>query len=98
MNINDLQRRVEWVWLETLKIHRGSPETRIASSLSPIEVFVALYYGGILKYNADVVYGSRFVGGNGPKRLHFFWHTIANKFLTTLFSIEKCFHLFESYI
>ena len=53
MNINDLQRRVEWVWLETLKIHRGSPETRIASSLSPIEVFVALYYGGILKYNAD---------------------------------------------
>tara|TARA_B100000989_G_scaffold222352_1_gene169967 strand:+ start:188 stop:901 length:714 start_codon:yes stop_codon:yes gene_type:complete len=40
-----------------------------------------------LKYNADVVYGSRFVGGNGPKRLHFFWHTIANKILTLLTNI-----------
>jgi len=53
MNVNDLKRKVEWVWLETLRIHRGSPETRIASSLSPIEVFVALYYGGILNYSAD---------------------------------------------
>ena len=35
-----------------------------------------------LKYEADVVYGSRFVGGNGPKRLHLFWHTVANKLLT----------------
>ena len=40
-----------------------------------------------LKYNADVVYGSRFIGGNGPKRLHFFWHTIANKILTILTNI-----------
>ena len=40
-----------------------------------------------LKYDADVVYGSRFIGGDGPKRLHFFWHTIANKFLTTLTNI-----------
>ncbi len=37
-----------------------------------------------IKFDADVVYGSRFIGGNGPKRLHFFWHTIANKFLTLL--------------
>ena len=40
-----------------------------------------------LKTDADVVYGSRFIGGDGPKRLHFFWHTIANKFLTTLTNI-----------
>ena len=53
MNINDLKRRVEWVWLETLKIHRDTPETRIASSLSPIEIFVSLYYGGILNHSAD---------------------------------------------
>ena len=32
---------------------------------------------------ADVVYGSRFVGGN-PHRILFFWHTIGNKFLTFL--------------
>ena len=40
-----------------------------------------------IKYNADVVYGSRFIGGNGPKRLHFFWHTVANKILTLLANI-----------
>jgi len=32
---------------------------------------------------ADVVYGSRFMGGN-PHRILFFWHTIGNKFLTLL--------------
>ena len=35
---------------------------------------------------ADVVYGSRFIGGN-PHRILFFWHTIGNKFLTTLSNI-----------
>ena len=47
---NDLQKRVDWVWRETLKIHRNARETRIASSLSPIELFVSLFYGGILKH------------------------------------------------
>src|SRR5690606_19826216 len=32
---------------------------------------------------ADVVYGSRFMGGN-PHRILFFWHSIGNKFLTFL--------------
>jgi glycosyltransferase involved in cell wall biosynthesis len=32
---------------------------------------------------ADVVYGSRFQGGNAH-RILFFWHTIGNKFLTNL--------------
>lgn len=32
---------------------------------------------------ADVVYGSRFMGG-GPHRILFFWHSIGNKLLTTL--------------
>jgi hypothetical protein len=32
---------------------------------------------------ADVVYGSRFVGSN-PHRILFFWHSIGNKFLTSL--------------
>ena len=40
-----------------------------------------------IKYNADVVYGSRFVGGAGPKRLHLFWHTVANKILTLITNI-----------
>jgi len=50
--INNLRARADWVWRETLAIHRQAPETRIASSLSPIEIFVALYYGGLLKFNA----------------------------------------------
>ena len=33
--------------------------------------------------NADVVYGSRFLGGD-MVRLHFFWHYLANKILTFL--------------
>ncbi|MDP3461659.1 MAG: glycosyltransferase family 2 protein [Bacteroidales bacterium] len=37
----------------------------------------------VLKGMADVVYGSRFSGGN-PHRILFFWHSIGNKFLTTL--------------
>jgi glycosyltransferase involved in cell wall biosynthesis len=32
---------------------------------------------------ADVVYGSRFMGGN-PHRILFFWHSIGNRFLTAL--------------
>jgi glycosyltransferase involved in cell wall biosynthesis len=32
---------------------------------------------------ADVVYGSRFLGGE-EKRVLYFWHTIGNKFLTTI--------------
>lgn len=36
----------------------------------------------ILDGRADVVYGSRFLGG--PHRVLFFWHSIGNMFLTTL--------------
>ena len=36
----------------------------------------------IFDKRADVVYGSRFLGG--PHRVLFFWHYLANKFLTTL--------------
>jgi len=49
----ELSERVNWVWRETLKIHRNAPETRLASSLSSIEIFVALYYGGILGFDPD---------------------------------------------
>ena len=32
--------------------------------------------------DADVVYGSRFLGGGKYSRIHFFWHYLANKILT----------------
>jgi len=32
--------------------------------------------------DADIVYGSRFLGGGKYVRIHFFWHYLANKILT----------------
>ncbi|MFW2447620.1 MAG: transketolase [Qipengyuania pacifica] len=52
MDSNFLKEKAHWVWRETLAVHRKAPETRIASSLSPIEIFVALYYGEVLNFNA----------------------------------------------
>lgn len=47
-----LREKAIWVRKETLKIHKIAPETRIASSLSAVEIFVVLYYGKILKFDA----------------------------------------------
>lgn len=53
---------------------------------------------------ADVVYGSRFMGGK-PHRILFFWHSIGNKFLTNvsnaftnlnLTDMETCYKLFRA--
>ena len=58
----------------------------------------------ILNGNADVVYGSRFIGGK-PHRILFFWHSIGNKVLTTmsnmftnlnLTDMETCYKLFRA--
>jgi glycosyltransferase involved in cell wall biosynthesis len=40
----------------------------------------------IINNYADVVYGSRFIGGD-EKRVLFFWHTVANKILTLISNI-----------
>ncbi|MEI7480748.1 MAG: transketolase [Elusimicrobiota bacterium] len=47
----ELRRQASRVRRETLRLHKLAPETRVASSLSDVEVFVALYYGGLLKFN-----------------------------------------------
>jgi glycosyltransferase involved in cell wall biosynthesis len=53
---------------------------------------------------ADVVYGSRFIGGQ-PHRVLFFWHMVGNKFLTfisnagsnlNLTDMETCYKLFRT--
>jgi glycosyltransferase involved in cell wall biosynthesis len=58
----------------------------------------------ILNGSADVVYGSRFIGGK-PHRILFFWHSIGNRFLTRLSNMftnlnltdmETCYKLFRS--
>ena len=56
----------------------------------------------IIEGRADVVYGSRFLGG--PQRVHYFWHYVANRMLTLLSDIftnlkltdmETCYKVFR---
>jgi len=56
-----------------------------------------------LEGRADVVYGSRFLGG-GPHRVVYFWHSVGNKFLTLLSNMmtninltdmEVCYKVFK---
>ena len=47
-----LNRKALWVRRETLKIHKTAPETRLASSLSAVEIFTVLYYGKIIRFNS----------------------------------------------
>ena len=58
----------------------------------------------ILDGHADVVYGSRFTGGD-ERRILFFWHTIANRMLTLLSNMftnlnltdmETCYKVFKT--
>lgn len=60
----------------------------------------------VIRGDADVVYGSRFMGGS-PHRMLFFWHTIGNNFLTFLSNMfsnlnmtdmETCYKLFNTKI
>ncbi|HTO75522.1 MAG TPA: glycosyltransferase [Thermoanaerobaculia bacterium] len=59
--------------------------------------------GPIVDGHADVVYGSRFLGG-GPRRVLYFWHTIGNRMLTlasnmftnlNLTDMETCYKMFR---
>jgi glycosyltransferase involved in cell wall biosynthesis len=58
--------------------------------------------GPILEGEADVVYGSRFLGG--PHRVLLYWHAVGNRFLTTLSNMfsnlnltdmETCYKVFR---
>ncbi|WP_276480748.1 glycosyltransferase family 2 protein [Paraflavitalea pollutisoli] len=58
----------------------------------------------VLRGSADVVFGSRFLGGNAH-RILFFWHSIGNKMLTmasnmftnlNLTDMETCYKLFRT--
>lgn len=57
----------------------------------------------ILAGHADVVFGSRFMGGR-PHRVLYFWHSVGNRFLTTLSNMftnlnltdmETCYKVFR---
>ena len=60
----------------------------------------------IVQGKADVVYGSRF-SGEGPHRVHLFWHYVGNRFLTlfsnmfsnlNLTDMETCYKVFRTEI
>lgn len=51
INFDLLKEKALWVRKETLSIHKIAPSTRVASSLSCVEIFVALYYGKILDFD-----------------------------------------------
>lgn len=60
----------------------------------------------MIQGNADVVYGSRFIGGK-PHRILFYWHSIGNRWLTNLSNMftdlnltdmETCYKLFKTEI
>ena len=62
--------------------------------------------GPITEGKADVVYGSRFLG-EGPHRVHMFWHYVGNKMLTlfsnmfsnlNLTDMETCYKVFKTEI
>jgi glycosyltransferase involved in cell wall biosynthesis len=66
----------------------------------------ALLLKPVFKDNADVVYGSRFIGHH-PHRILFYWHSIGNKFLTRLSNMmtnlnltdmETCYKLMRTSI
>ena len=62
-----------------------------------------LLLGPIMEGRADVVFGSRF-GGGSERRVLYYWHSVGNKFLTTLSNMltnlnltdmECCYKLFR---
>ena len=72
------------------------PRVRPAASTSKL-------LGPIVDGHADVVYGSRFLGG-GARRVLYFWHTVGNRFLTlasnmftnlNLTDMETCYKMFR---
>jgi transketolase len=80
MNIKDdlleaLKERSKWVRRETLKIHKSAPETRVASSLSCVEILVVLYYADILRFNPkelDWEGRDRFIVSKGHGAISFY--------------------------
>jgi transketolase len=73
--ITFLKHKARWVRRETLKIHKLAPETRLASSLSAVEIFTALYYGKIIKFNVKDIKSEkrdRFIISKGHGAISFY--------------------------
>lgn len=70
-----LKEKSGWVRKETLKIHKVAHETRLASSLSAVEIFTVLYYGKIISFDPkDVSWEGRdrFIISKGHGAISFY--------------------------
>ena len=48
-----LKKKRSWVWEQTLLLHKRAPETRVASSLSLVDILTVLFYAPILNYKSS---------------------------------------------
>lgn len=70
-----LKDKARWVKKETFKIHKSAPETRLASSLSAVEIFTVLYYGKLVKFdpkNINWESRDRFIISKGHGAISFY--------------------------
>lgn len=73
--IEFLKNKAKWVRKETLNIHRIAQETRLASSLSCVEIFVVLYYSRVINFNPSNIYWEkrdRFIISKGHGAISFY--------------------------
>ena len=113
---NELEKDVDKVVYHPVNMGKGAA---ISSGLRQVTGDMVLIQDADLEYDpaeypklmtpiedgkADVVYGSRFLGG-GPHRVHLFWHYVGNKLLTILSNMftnlnltdmETCYKLFRT--
>ena len=54
-----MKKKAQDLRKEALKLHKIASETRIASTLSAIEIFVVLYYGQVLSYSENPTWEDR---------------------------------------
>lgn len=70
-----LKERADWVRKETIRLHGIAPQTRVASSLSCVEIVTALYYGGVMAFDPCDLYWDerdRFVVSKGHGSISMF--------------------------
>jgi transketolase len=70
-----LSDKARWLRKETLRIHQLACETRLASSLSDVEIFTVLYYGALLRFDAKNIMSEsrdRFIISKGHGAISFY--------------------------
>lgn len=106
LKLEDLEKNKKIILLKHEKNYgKGSA---IKTGLNKVRGDIVIIQDSDLEYNpidfkklllpfyeadADVVYGSRFLGGDRYVRIHFFWHYLANKILTFLCNVATNLNL-----